>query len=560
MNRFVRLLALYRPYLGWMLLGALLSVLALLANVGLMALSGWFITAMGLAGAGGAAINYFTPAAIIRGLAMARTAGRYGERIVTHEATFRLVARLRVWLFGHIEPLAPAGLHGLHSGDLLSRVQKDVDRLDSLYLRILLPIAVAVVALLLFGAFAASYSLQIALALLGLLLVGALALPLWAMRQARLPGAAQVRLSAQLRTQVIDSVQGLAELINAGADRRYAQAIDALSDEWLAAQDRLNRINSLNSAALGLLAGLAVWAVLLLGIPLLQSQALSGPQLTMLVLFALASFEAVMPLPLALQVWSETGAAAERLFAITDQRSATREPAHPRPLPPGNELVFDNVSLRYPGSDSDALRDIALTLPAGSRTLLLGESGAGKSSLVDLLLRFRDPSSGSIRLDGCDLRELRSEQLRTRISVVSQHTHLFNASIRDNLLLAAPQAGSAQLEAACRAAQVHDFIAAQPDGYDTWLGETGVKVSGGQARRIAIARALLKDAPILVLDEPTEGLDNRTALALCRTLEDVMRDRTVLVISHRSLPLGGITQTLTLRAGRVVEIRAQPAD
>jgi ATP-binding cassette subfamily C protein CydC len=383
------------------------------------------------------------------------------------------------------------------------------------------------------------------------------ALPLWALRRARGAGLAQVRLSAELRTRVIDGVQGLAELINAGADARYAEEIARLSDAWLAAQDDLNRISSLSTAALGLLAGLGIWAVLLLGIPLLQAQLLSGPQLSMLALFALASFEAVAPLPLALQLWSETGAAARRLFEITDQASVTREPAHPRPLPATNELRLEGVALRYPGSRANALTGIDLNLPQGSRSLLLGDSGAGKSSLVNLLLRFWDPSEGRVLLGGCDLRELDSADLRSRISVVSQHTHLFNASIRANLLLAAPQASQAQLERACRAARIHDFISAQPQGYDTWLGETGIKVSGGQARRIAIARALLKDAPILILDEPTEGLDNQTVDELCHTLDEVMHGRTVLVISHRALPLHGITQTITLSEGRLVESIAQ---
>ncbi|WP_078118446.1 thiol reductant ABC exporter subunit CydC [Thiosocius teredinicola] len=548
-----RLLRLYRPTLGWMLLGALLSLLALLANVGLMALSGWFITAMGLAGVAGIAINYFTPAAIIRGLAIARTAGRYGERVVTHEATFRLVAQLRSWLFDRIEPLAPADLGELHSGDLLNRVQKDVDRLDGLYLRIVLPVVVAIVALLLFAAFMSIYDITIAAAVCSLLLVGGALLPLWSMRRSTQAAAATVTHLATLRTQVVDTVQGLGELINNGAFARYQQRIADTGDRLAAVQSQLHRLNALNTAAIALLAGLAMLAVLYLGMPMVDAGTLDGRLLPMLALFALAAFEAVAPLPQVAQVWSETRAAADRVLTLADRVPSIQTPRLAMPVPPQGEIDFDHVALRYTEGGPLALEDIRLQLPVGSRTLVIGESGAGKTSLTSLLLRFVDPTEGQLRFADHDLRSFDVDAWRQRIAIVSQHHHLFNATLRDNLLLAAPDASDAQMEAACRLAQIHEFIAAQPDGYDTWLGDTGTKVSGGQARRIAIAQAVLKEAPILILDEPTEGLDSVTTRALCETLDLVMHNKTVVVISHRPLPLSGITQTIRLEAGRQLQ-------
>lgn len=547
---FLRLLGLYRNYRGWLLLGAFLSLLTVLANVGLLAISGWFITAMGVAGASGAAINYFTPAAIIRALAISRTAGRYGERIITHEATFRLISALRVWFYRKIEPLAPAGLEDRHSGDLLTRIQKDVDRLDRFYLRLLLPVTVAAAALLIFSAFLAHYDALIAGTILSLLLIGGIALPLLGNRFSERASVRELKESSRVRQLTIEFVQGMADLINAGSDRRASKAIEQASDAWLASQDHLHRSASITQAAMFLLAGLAAWATLMLGLPLLQAGQLDGPQLAMLVLAALAGFEIVAPLPAAFQAWPESRESAKRLFEITGQPIALPDPAHPC-LPMGPlEFRFDDVHLQYHRDAHQAvLRGVDLVLAPGSRTLLVGENGAGKSSLVNLMLRLRDPSHGRIMLGGVDLRDWDPGELRDRVAVVSQHSHLFAASIADNLRIARPDASQEQLEIACRTAQIHDFIAQLPEGYETWLGETGVNLSGGQARRIAVARALLKRSPILILDEPTEGLDNETSTRLISSLDRFSEGRTVLWISHLPVLGNAFDQCLRLDQG-----------
>lgn len=553
MSEMLRLLGLFRTYWGWMILGMLVSLLTLIANVALMGVSGWFITAMAVAGAAGVSMNYFTPAAVIRACAIVRTGGRYGERLITHEATFRLLARLRVWFYAHLEPLAPARLQHYHSGDLLSRIRADVDTLDHFYLRVLVPVAVAVLGTALFSAVIAAYSPAVALSTVALTLTAGVAVPWLAEQQGRTPGRRIVETSAALRTAVIDGLQGLSELTVYGAGERQADTVNRLSRSLTREQDRMSRWSGITQGAVGLCASVAMWLCLVLATPLVRTETVSAPQLAMLVLLVLASFEAVVPLPLAFQMLGQTRAAARRLFEIVDAVPAVREPDTPSPSPECFGITLESVTFRYTPEGPDVLEDIDLTIPPGGRVAVLGPTGSGKSTLVNLLLRFWEPRSGRITLGGHHLTAFRGEDLRRHVAVVSQHTHLFNATIRENLLIACPDASPTVLEQAARTAQIHDFIMEQPEGYDTWVGEAGVRLSGGQARRVSIARALLRDAPVLVLDEPTEGLDAATERSLMRALVALMADRTVLLISHRLAGLESADEILVLHEGRIAE-------
>jgi ATP-binding cassette subfamily C protein CydC len=553
MRDLIRLWQLFAPYRGWMLGGFAVALITLLANVTLMAISGWFITAMAVAGATGVAMNYFTPAAIIRGSAIARTAGRYFERLITHEATLRQLAGLRVWFYRHLEPLAPARLMAYHSGDLLTRIRADIDALDNFYVRVLVPALVAVSAGLAFFLFTALFDLGLALLLLSTLVLAGVVLPAIVQALGKAPGQRIVQLQAELRQAGIDGTQGLSELLVYGAADRQARTLDRISRALVAEQDRMSQISGITQAATGLTANLTLWGMLWLGIPLVHDGALAPPQLAMLALFSLATFEAVAPLPLAFQQLASTLAAARRLFAIVDSEPAVTEPSSPSPTPPDTGLEITGLRFRYPGAERPALDGFDLHLPAGRRAAIVGATGSGKTTLFNLLLRFWAPEGGSIQLGGAPLEAFHGEDLRERIALVSQHTHLFDASIRENLLIAAPDAPQGLLEQACRSAQIHDFIAGLPEGYDTWVGETGVRLSGGQARRIAIARALLRDAPILLLDEPTEGLDAVTERALMAAVQQLMSGRTVLLITHRPVALAQMDEILVLDQGRVVE-------
>lgn len=549
MNELRRLWQLFQPYRAWMLVGTLAAILTLLANVTLMAAAGWFLTAMAAAGAAGVAMNYFTPAAMIRASAMLRTAGRYSERLVNHEATFRLIASLRVWFYQHLEPLAPARLQHYHSGDLLSRIRADIDALDNLYVRVLVPVVVANVSLLLFTIFLLIYHPLLALAGLSFWVLAGVALPIWSQARGRLPGQRIAEDEAALRSAVIDGVQGLAELTLYGAAERHAQHIDGLSRRLIADQARLSSDHGLTQAAVGLCAGLSLWVLLWIAIPLVESGRLLPPQLAMLALFMLASFEAVAPLPQAFQMLGRTLAAAQRLFAIVDTEPAVAEPSTPSPQPERFDIAFTAISFSYPDAARPALTNITLQVPQGTRAAVIGATGSGKSTLFNLLLRFWAADAGSIRIGGHEILDFHGDALRRHIAVVSQHTHLFDATIRENLLLANPEATQDAIESACRVAQIHDFIATLPEGYETWVGETGVRLSGGQGRRIAVARALLKDAPILLLDEPTEGLDAATERDLMQALDALMVGRTVLLITHRPAGLDWVDQVLVLDQG-----------
>jgi ATP-binding cassette subfamily C protein CydC len=555
-----RLLLLFRPYWRWMVAGAALSFAMLLANVALMAIAGWFIASMALAGVTHAAFDYFTPAALIRGCAIVRTVGRYAERLVTHEATLRVLAKLRVWFHIRIEPLSPARLQHVRGADLLTRIHADIDSLNHFYLRVLLPVAVGAVGALTIVVAMAFFSVPVAGAALVFLLLAGVALPAFVLRRTHEPARIAVEQRAELYEAVVDNLQGLGELKVYGAANAYASRIERLSTRLVESQSRLSTTTGWSQGLLIACASLAMWCVLFLSIPRVSSGALPPAELAMLALFVLASFEAVAPISTAVQLTGESLAAARRIFELVDVEPMVRDPDEPPPLPERNDLSIAKLSFRYDGSPTWALRDVSFDLPAGARIAIVGASGAGKSTLVNLLLRFWDYQQGTIRLGGAELRQCAAEAVRSRIAVVSQETYLFNDTIRANLLIARPDADQARLEAACRDAQLHDFIAGLPDGYDTQIGEAGTRLSGGQARRLAIARALLLDAPILVLDEPTEGLDTVTEQALLDTVLTLMAGRSVLLITHRLSALAaGFDAVLAMDDGRIVDRRAVTA-
>ena len=548
MNDLLRLLRLFKPYWGWAALGMGLSFITLLANVGLMAVSGWFITAMAMAGVAGAAMNYFTPAALIRLAAIVRTAGRYGERLVTHEATFRMLAELRGWFYERIEPLAPAVLEQYRSGDVLSRIRADIDTLNNVYLRLLVPVVVAAVATLVFVVVLLFYHPLLALLELSLLLVAGVLIPWLMNRLGHEAGQQSVETAAQLRSALVNDLQGMGELLVYGAADAHAAHVQQLSQTLAAQQQTLSRLNGVAQGALGLCANLAMWGMLVLAIPLVRDHTIAPPELAMLALFALASFEAVLPLPLAFQSLGETLAAARRIFSLADQAVAVTEPANPQAVPERLDFVLRELGFRYQPQGDAVLDGLTLNFPQGHKLAIVGVTGAGKSTLTSLLLRFREPTSGELLLAGKPIAHYNGEALRQHIAVVPQQTHLFNTTLRENLLLAKRDATDAELDAVCRTALIHDFITQQPQSYATWVGETGVRLSGGQAKRVAIARALLKPARLLILDEPTEGLDPETATqVMANILTHVARSgQSLLLITHRAHGLEAMDQVLHL--------------
>lgn len=541
-----RLLALLEVGWGWALMGILLSAGVILANVGLLALAGWFIAAMALAGHGGPMIEYFAPAAAIRGLSVIRAVGRYLERLVTHDATFRQLSRLRVWFYEALEPLAPARLQQHRAGDLLSRIRADIDSLETIYLRVLVPSLAAVIAVPLLVLFLAWFSPGAALAnLTGLALAG-LALPMLTRFFARAPGAGLTARRGQMSADITDLARGHAELLLDNALPRQTELCLQGGTKLLAAQRQGARISALGGAASGLVSSLTLWAVLVIALPLVANGRVSGPDLAMLGLFVLASFDAVGGLPAAYQALGESLAAARRIFEIADLPPAIHDPAESAPAPAQFSITAAHLGMRYGADMPWVLHDLNFSIPQGGSLGITGPSGAGKTSLLNILLRFWAFQEGAVEIGGVDLRTLSGEAVRSFCAVVAQQTHLFNTSIRENLLIARPDATDAALLAALRDSALLDEVLAMPQGLDTIVGEAGQFLSGGQARRIAIARAFLKDAPILLLDEPTEGLDAHSEHEVLGTLARLMRGRTSLLISHRSQALRLADEVLTL--------------
>lgn len=543
-----RLLSLLEAGWGWALTGILLSAGVALANAGLLALAGWFIAAMALAGHGGPMIEYFTPAAAIRGLAVVRAVGRYLERLVTHDATFRQLSHLRVWFYEVLEPLAPAGLQQQRAGDLLSRIRADIDSLETFYLRVLVPSLAALIAVPLMVLFLARFSAAAALTDLAGLALAGLVLPLLARHAARAPAARLAARRGRLNADIIDLTQGFSELLLDGALPRQTALCLQGGTALLAAQRQGARISALGGATSGLVSGLTLWAALIILLPLAAKQRLAGPDLAMLGLFVLAGFDAVGGLPAAYQALGESMAAARRIFEIADMPPALAEPARQAVAPVRFDMRVSHLRMRY-GEGPWVLDGVSFAIPEGGSLGITGPSGAGKTSLLNILLRFWDFQEGDIEIGGVRLRELPGETMRGLCAVVAQRTHLFNTSVRENLLIARPDATEDELHAALRDAALLDEILTMPEGLDSPVGEAGQLVSGGQARRIAIARAFLKDAPILLLDEPTEGLDAHSERAVLEALARLMRGRTTLLTSHRPQALRLAGEILTLTPG-----------
>ena len=548
MRDLLRLLALGRPYARWAAAGIALNVVVILANVGLLALSGWFIASMALAGTGAIPIEYFAPAAAIRGAAVVRTVGRYLERLVTHEATFRLLTGLRVWFYGHLEPLAPARLQLHRGGDLLSRIRSDIDSLDTLYLRVLAPSVAAVVSVILMMGFLARYSFSVTWIEAAGLSASGIALPLAAQRLGRDSAHRAVSIRAELRSVLSETVQGLGELLIAQAAGRQIEAV-AQSGTSLVGQQRLQAwIAGASTALFGMVAQLALWGALIVTIPLIRAGSLTGPDLAMVALFVLASFEAVAPLPAAFLALGETLAAARRIFALVDAAPAVIEPCRGAPLPQRFDIRIRDLRMRYADDAPWALDGLDLDVAQGEAIGIVGASGSGKTSILNVLLRFWE-YDGDVTIGGTALRDLDGQTARSLFAVVSQQTHLFNISVRQNLRLARPDATDAELREALRAAYLEDDIANLPAGLDTLAGENGARFSGGQARRLAIARAILKEAPILLLDEPTEGLDAASERGVLDALAKLMQGRTTLLVTHRPAALRIVGRVTELRRG-----------
>ncbi len=551
-----RLLWFVAPFAGWIALAILLGTATVGSGIGLMAASAWMIATAGNAALHPSIADLQVAIVGVRFFGIARGVLRYLERYVSHQVTFSLLARLRVWFYTAIEPLAPAHLMRYRSGDLLTRVVADIETLQNLYVRVIAPPVVAVLVGALMWVLMHGLDRQLALVFLAVFSAAGVGAPFLTRLLSRTAGRSWVKTRAGLNATLVDGIQGVADLVSFGQEAAWLERMQAQSRALAGAQARLAWVGGMHSALGGLLTGVAVLVVLVVAIPLVNAAQIQGVNLAVLVLATMASFEAVVPLPLAAQYLDSTLESARRLFEIVDTPvlvHAGRERTRTGDQGAACDLRLEHLGFRYGSDEQFALRDISFGLPQGKRLAIVGPSGAGKSTLVNLLLRFWDYQDGRIELGGRDLREYNPDQVRRMMGVVSQNTYLFNATVRDNLLLAKPDATQAELEQAAQRAQIHPFIQSLPEGYDTWIGEQGLRLSGGERQRLAIARALLKDAPILIMDEAAANLDPVTEREVMQSVRELMRGRTTLIITHRLVGLEDADEILVFQSGRLVE-------
>lgn len=542
---FRRLLLLALPFWRGMLLAVLLGALTIASSIGLMMTSAWLISKAGLQPSI-ADLSVAPP--MVRFFGIARGVFRYIERLVSHEVTFRLLARVRVHFYSAIEPLAPARLSRYRSGDLLGRVVADVESLENLYIRVLSPPLVALLIGALVTLIVLGFDALVALVLLASLVAAGTGLPLLAWSLSRGPGRDVVRTRAELNAVLVDGIQGLADTVAYGREAAQLDALEAINARMDAQERRLGQLDGLQTGLMVLAMHLAALAVLIVAIPRVEPIYLAT-----LTLGTLAAFEAIIPLAPAAHHLGLTLQAGERLLEVVDAEPAVQDPAAPAPPPTRAALRVQDLTFRYHPLDPPALDGVSFDLPPGKIVAVVGPSGAGKSTLANLLLRFWNYDGGSVQLDGRELRDYAQADVRAAIGVMTQRTHLFNTTIRENIAIARDGADEAAVMAAARRARVHDFIAGLPQGYATFAGEGGLSLSGGERQRIVLARVLLKGAPLTILDEATANLDAVTERAVLESIYETLGDRSLLLITHRLTLLDRAHEIIVLEGGRVAE-------
>ena len=528
-----------------------LSALTVTSHIGLMATSSYLLARAALQPP---IMDLMITIVGVRFFGISRAVFRYFERLVSHDVTFRVLSRMRMIVYKGIEPLAPARLKELRSGDLLSRIVGDVEVQQNLFLRVLAPPLVAVLVLLGYGGFLAYFNQGFTMILAAFFLAAGVALPLLVRVLGKGIGQMKIQAKARMYTFILDSLQGMPEMLAFGQTGAVFQRIQEAQSELSHSERRMAKVTGTANALMGMSSHLGMLAVLVLGIILVEGRQIDGVLLGMLALGVLSSFEAVATLPAGQQYLEENEAAGRRLKHLIDEgRNLEKEKG--RLDAPGlePELAFENVRFRYEPDGPWVLDNISVKIPRGRRIGIVGQSGAGKSTLVNLLVRFWEPAAGEIRLGGVNIKELTPQVVRENMGIVSQKPYLFHATIKENLLLAKPEATNEELYEAARRARIHDFILSLPQGYDCLIGEEGMKLSGGQQQRLAIARVLLKDAPILILDEATSGLDPVTERELKEELFALAENRTLIVITHHLELVKDMDEILVLGKGRILE-------
>lgn len=566
---------LFRKQWFMMSIGLLLSVIALLAGIGLLSLSGWFLSASAIAGLSLLAtqtFNYFTPAGGVRFLSIVRTASRYGERLATHQATFKLLTQLRVWAWHKLLPLSASNMQGKRQGEILNRLVSDIDTLDHLYLRLLTPLFSALLVLLAMFFFIAWFDVYVAVILCSSLLFLWLVLPALFYFLGRKPGVRQLQNKRHYRVQLLAFIQGFAEISLFAATHRFREQLTQAEQKLLASQQVMANIMAFSQALLILCHGFLVVAILYIAASGFGQYQPPGAMLAMIGFMALASIEMLLPIAGAFQHLSACVAAATRVNDLLEQTPDIIFNDQSKKLITKGTIELKAINFSYPSDTLDdnsalILNDINLTIKAGEKVALLGKTGCGKSTLLSLITREWSPQSGAIKIDDITVEQYSQLGLTSGMSVVSQRVYIFSGTLRDNLILAQPASETASFSTYAEKKVVQESndikllsvlekvglstLTQGNNPFDTWLGEGGRQLSGGEQRRIGVARAILHNAPILLLDEPTEGLDKRTEREILKLLFEFAQNKTLVMISHRLTAMSKMDKIYLMEAGKL---------
>jgi ATP-binding cassette subfamily C protein CydC len=553
MKEIRHLLSFLKPFYKEVGLSVLIGVATIGSGIGMMGTSAFLISTAALH----PSIAELQVAIVgVRFFGISRGVFRYLERLVSHSVNLKVLTRLRVWFYKSAERIAPAGLQSDRGGELLNRIMSDLEVLENFYVRVVAPVVVALIISLGMSFFIGGYFLPLGLILMAGMITNGVILPAFSIFLTRNSGNSLQKARAALSADMLETFQGLEELQSAGAEQRWQQKIEEESNAVGKQQLFYGFLTGLNEGLTLLVVNLTLLVMLFVAIPQVTNGQLSGVSLAVISLLTIASFEATNNLPQAAQNLTNCIASAKRLLemvAYRDHREIHKPELTDQMIQTADRVEITNLDFSYSNTDEEVLTQVNLSLERGKVTALVGPSGAGKSSLVNILMRFWDFSRGQITIDGKDIRAYDEESTRKLFAVIPQNSYFFAMTLRENLLLARPEASNDQLEEALRVAELFDWYQSLTDGMETWLGEQGARMSGGEAQRLAIARAYLQETPFVLLDEPTSHLDPDTEKKLLTTLFRVFKNKGVLLITHRLVMLDQVDEIDFLSAGRIQE-------
>lgn len=546
-------LALYRRHWFMLLLGIILAILTLLASIGLLTLSGWFLAGTSLAGfAGIYSFNYMLPAAGVRGAAIFRTAGRYFERLVSHDATFRVLSHLRVFTFKKILPLSPGGIARFRQGELLNRLVADVETLDHLYIRVISPIIAAFVVIMTIMFGLGLIDARLANTLGGIMLTLLIVLPFVFYYAGKPIGRDLTDLRGQYRTVLTSMLQGQAELTVFGALPRFRQNLAQLEAKWLHRQAQQANLTGLSQSLMILASGLTATLILWLAADGIDNSFMPEALIALFTFCALAAFESLAPVTVAFQHLGQVMTSATRISHLIKQKPDVTFPEKGGEKNNRATLTMHNICFTYPAQPMQVINHVDLTIEAGQHIALLGKTGCGKSTLLQLINRAFDPTHGTISLNNLPIADYDEATLRSMMSVVPQRVHVFSHTLRENLTMAKEDATDEEIKHVLQQVGLGQLLENE-EGLNAWMGDGGRQLSGGEQRRLGLARALLHNAPLVLLDEPTEGLDADTEQQILALLHQHCQGKAVLMITHRLHGLDKMDKICVMDGGKIVE-------